>query len=63
MHTYTYTVIQKDDLFTWKHERVFPNEVKGGYVVGVKESRDIFQPKVVPGPRNRKPNSLYADYC
>ena len=63
MHTYTCTVMQKDDIFTWKHERVLRNDAKGRYVVGVKENRDIFEPTVVDGPRNRRPNTLYADYC
>ena len=55
--------MQKDDIFTWKHERVLRNDAKGRYVVGVKENRDIFEPTVVDGPRNRRPNTLYADYC
>jgi len=29
----------------------------------LKENRDIFEPTVVDGPRNRRPNTLYADYC
>ena len=36
---------------------------EGRFAVEVKESRDIFQPKVAPGPRSGKPNSLYADSC
>jgi len=36
--------------------------VKGRYEVGVQESMDIFQSKVVPGPRSSKTNSSYSDY-
>ena len=51
--------MQADDIYTWKVERVLPNEIHG--VLGVKDV-DIFKPPFVEGPRIRRPNSLYPDY-
>ena len=51
----TCTVMENDDIFTWKDA---PQRGKGGYVVGVRDNRN-FQPKGVPGPWGRKQSSLY----
>ena len=52
--------MQADDIYTWKVERVSPNETHGGYVLGVKDV-DIFKPQVVEGPSIRRPNCLYSE--
>ena len=49
--------MENDDIFTYKGA---PQRGKGGCVVGVQDTRDFFQPKVVPGPWGRKQNSLYS---
>jgi len=40
--------MQADDIYTWKVERVSPNETNR-YILGVKDV-DIFKPPVVEGP-------------
>ena len=42
---------RKMKFFTWKGA---PQGGEGWYVVEVQDTRNIFQPKVVPGPRSRK---------
>ena len=54
--------MQEDDIFTWKIERIRKNDPKGGYVVGVAATKDIFTAGTVEGTRERKPNSAYANF-
>ena len=55
-------ILQKNDKFLWKTERIKKNLPARGYVMGSKEDVDIFAEKIIKGSRIRSRNSKYADF-